>query len=109
MSNEEIVRAEDVAAVTASVVRTRRRVLAAAVVTPLLAALLAGLLAYRLTSLGVSASVFLAVGFVLLGVPVFVHWWRHYQSILGQLAALDRRVSGGETVHSSQVAFHSYR
>ena len=109
MDNDDIVQIQDVAAVRASVLRTRRKALAAAVVTPVLAALLVFLLAHHLTSLGTAASFVLAAAFLLLGAPVFIHWLRHYQSVLGQLEALDRRVSSGETVYGSQVAFHSYR
>ena len=109
MDNDDIVRKEDVAAARASVVLIRRKVLAAAIVTPLLAGLAVLLIAYYFTSLGSVASLFLASIFVALGAPVFLHWWRHYQSILHQLATLDQRVSAGETVLSSQTAFHSYR
>jgi len=109
MNNDDIVQIQDVAAVRASVLQARRKVLAAAVATPLLAALLVFFIAYFLSSLGSSASLFLAASFVLLGVPVFIHWQRHYRSVLRQLDALDHRVSSGETVYGSQVAFHSYR
>src|SRR5690554_4142589 len=109
MDNDDIVQIQDVADVRASVLRTRRRVLAAAVATPVLVALLVFLVAYYFTSLGTAASFVLAAAFLLLGVPVFIHWLRHYQSVLGQLEALDHRVSGGETVYGSQVAFHSFR
>lgn len=109
MDNDDIVLIQDVAAARTSVLKTRHKVLAAAVITPILAALLVFLLAHYFASLGAAASLVLAAAFVFLGVPVFIHWLRHYQSILGQLDALDRRVSSGETVHGSQVAFHSYR
>jgi len=109
MDNDDIVQIQDVAAVRASVLQTRRKVLIAAVATPLLAALTVFLIAYQLSSLGSAASLLLAGIFLLLGIPVLIHWLRHYQSILRQLDALDRRVSSGETVYSSQVAFHSYR
>lgn len=109
MGNDDIVQVQDVAAVRAFVLRTRRKVLVTAVATPLLAALLFLFISYYFSSLGSSASLFLAAIFALLGVPVFIHWHRHYQSILRQLDSLDRRVSSGETVYGSQVAFHSYR
>ena len=109
MDNDDIVQIQDVAAARALVLKSRHKVLAAAVIIPVLAALLVFLLVHYFTSLGSAASLALAAAFMFLGVPVFIHWLRHYQSILGQLDALDRRVSGGETVYGSQVAFHSYR
>jgi Flp pilus assembly protein TadB len=109
MDNDDIVQTQDVAVVRASVLRTRRKALAAAVATPVLAALLIFLLAHYFTSLGTTASLALAAVFLLLGVPVLIHWMRHYQSVLEQLEALDHRVLSGETVYGSQVAFHSYR
>lgn len=109
MDNDDIVHIQDVAAVRASVLRTRRKVLATAVITPLLVAFLAFLAVHHLTSLGAAASLVLAAVFLLFGIPVFIHWLRHYQIILRQLDALDHCVSSGETVYGSQVAFHSYR
>ena len=109
MDNDDILQAEDVATARASVVQTRRKVLVAAVVTPLLIAILVFLAAHYLTSLGAAASLFPAAAPVLLGIPAFIHWLRHYQSILRQLDALDHRVSSGETLYGSQVVFHSYR
>ncbi|OOG61640.1 hypothetical protein B0E46_16975 [Rhodanobacter sp. B04] len=109
MQNDDIVRIKDLFAVRASVLRARRRVLVTAFVTPLLCVLLILLLLYRFTSLGTTASLVLTSVFILGGVAVFAHWQRHYQSILQQLDALDRKVSGGEIVYASQVAFHSYR
>ena len=109
MDNDDIGQIQDVAAARASVLKTRHKVLAAAVITPFLAALLVFLIAHYFASLGGAVSLVLATAFVFLGVPVFIHWLRHYQSILKQLHALDRRVSSGETVYGSEVAFHSYR
>jgi len=109
MDNDDIVQAQDVASVRASVLQARRKVLATAVATPLIAALLVFFTSYCMSSLGSSVSLFFATIFALLGVPVFIHWQRHYQSILRQLDVLDRRVSSGETVYGSQVAFNSYR
>jgi hypothetical protein len=109
MDNDDIVQIQDVAAARASVLRTRRKVLVTAAITPLLVAFLAFLAVHYLTSLGAVASLFLAAVLVLLGIPVFIHWLRHYQSILRQLDALEHRVSNGETVYGCGVAFHSYR
>lgn len=109
MQNDDIVRIKDLFAVRASVLRARRRVLVTAFVTPLLCTLLLLLLLYRFTSLGGTASLVLISVFVIGGIAVFVHWQRHYRSVLQQLDALDRKVSGGEVVYASQVAFHSYR
>jgi len=109
MDNDNVLRPEDVADVRAAVLKTRRRVLGLATVTPIMAALLVWLLVYYLKLHDVAASTFVAAIFLLLGVPVFVHWWRHYRSILGQLDLVARRVTSGETVYGSPVAFHSYR
>lgn len=109
MDNDDIVQIQDVAAARASVLRARRKVLATAVITPLLVALLVFLATHCLTSLGTTASLLLASMFVLFGIPVFIHWLRHYRSILRQLDGLDHRVSSGETVYGSQATFHSYR
>ena len=108
MSNDDVVRAEDLAVVRAEVVRARRKVMIAAVVTPLAAALVAGFLVYYLLFQDLAVSGLFAGVFVLLGVPVLIHWWRHYRNIFRQLDLLDQRVRSGETVYGSQVAFHSY-
>ena len=109
MDNNDIVQIQDVAAARALVLLARRKVLATAVIAPLLVAFLVFLAVRYLTSLGAAASFILAAIFVLLGIPVLIHWLRHYQSILRQLDVLDHRVSRGETVYGSQMAFHSYR
>jgi len=109
MDNDDILRAEDVADVRVAVLKARRRVLVVAAATPILAALLVGLVVYYLKLHSVAASTFVAAIFLLLGVPVFVHWLRHYRSILGQLDLVAKRVASGETVYGSKVAFHSYR
>jgi len=109
MDNDDVLRAEDVADVRAAVLKTRRRVLGLAAVTPILAALLVWLAVYYLKLHNVAASTFVAAIFLLLGVLVFVHWWRHYRSILRQLDLVAQRVASGETVYGSKVAFHSYR
>jgi hypothetical protein len=108
MSNDDVVCAEDLEVVRAKVVRTRRKVMIAAVVTPLAAAPFAGFFVYYLMFQDLAVSGLVAGVFVLLGVPVLIHWWRHYRSIFLQLDLLDQRVRSGETVYGSQVAFHSY-
>jgi len=109
MENDDILRIEDVADARAAVLKIRRRVLGAAVVTPVLAAAAVWLLVYYLKTHNAAASTFVAAIFLLLGVPVFVHWWRHYRSILWQVDLVAQRVAGGEIVYGSKVAFHSYR
>jgi len=109
MNNDDVVRTEDLAAVRAIVGRLRRRVMIAAALTPIVAGLAVALTIYflKVPSLAVSG---LIVGiFVLLGTPVLVHWRRHYRIIFKQLDTLEQRVSRGEIVHGSDVAFHSYR
>lgn len=109
MDNDDIVRPEDVAEVRARVLKVRRRVLGAATVTPIVAAIFVGLLAYHFKFHNIAVSTFISSIFLLLGVPVFLHWWRHYRSILGQLDLVAQRIASGETVYGSKVAFHSYR
>ena len=109
MDNDDVLRPEDVADVRAAVLKTRLRVLGMATVTPIVAAIFVWLLVYYLKFHDIAASTFVAALFLLLGVPVFVHWWRHYRSILGQLDHVAQRVASGETVYGSAVAFHSYR
>ena len=109
MDNDDILRVEDVADARAAVLKIRRRVLVTAVVTPILAAVLVWLLVYYLKLHNVATSTFVAAIFLMLGVPVFFHWWRHYRSILLQLDLVAQRVASGETVYGSKVAFHSYR
>ena len=108
MDHDDVLRVEDVAQVRSVVVKTRRRVLFVATVTPIISAVLAGFLAnLRLHSFWASA--FVGAVFLLIGVPIFVHWWRHYRSILSQLDAVAHRVERGQTVRGSAVAFHSHR
>ena len=109
MDNDDIVRPEDIAEVRSKVLKIRRRVLCAATVTPFMAAIFVGLLAYHLKFHNLAVSTFIASIFLLLGVPVFLRWWRHYRSILVQLDLVAKRVASGETVYGSKVAFHSYR
>ena len=109
MDNDDVLRAEDLIDARAAVLKTRRRVLGVAAVTPLLAALFVWSFSYYLKLYNVAASTFVAAIFLLLGMLVFVHWWRRYRSILRQLDVIDQRVASGEIVHGSKVAFHSPR
>lgn len=109
MDNDDVLRVQDVADVRAEVLKTRRRVLVVAAVTPILAAILVALAIYYLKLHNVAASMFVALIFLLLGAPVFVHWWRHYRSILRQLDLVAERIASGEAVHGSKMAFHPYR
>ena len=109
MSNDDVIRAEDLATVRVVVSRLRRRVMIAAVLTPIVAGLTVALIIYylKVPSLAVSG---LIVGiFVLLGVPVLIHWRRHYRIIFKQLDILEQRINRGEIVYGSEVEFHSYR
>ena len=109
MSNDDVVRAEDLAAIRAIVGRARRRVMIAAVLTPIVAGLTVALIIYYLKAPSLAVSGLILGIFVLLGVPVLIHWRRHYRIIFKQLDALEHRVSGGEIVYGSEVEFHSYR
>ena len=109
MDNDDVLRVDDVAQVRMAVVKVRRRVLLLATATPVASAVVVGCLAnLKLHSVGASSFVGLVFCFGV-GVPVFLHWWRHYRSILAQLDAVERRVASGETVYGLGVAFHSYR
>ena len=109
MDSDDILTIEDVADARAAILSSRRRVLGAAIITSALAAALVWLLVYYLKLHNVAASTFVAAIFLVFGAAVFVHWWRHYRSILLQLEVVAQRVAGGETVLGSKVAFHSYR
>ena len=109
MDKNDVLRPEDVADVRAVVLKTRRRVLGVATATPIIAAIVVWLLVYFLKFPNIAASTSIAAIFLLLGVPVVVHWWRHYQSILRQLDVIAQRLASGETIYGSTVAFHSYR
>ena len=109
MHNDDVLRVEDVAEARAAVLKSRYRVLVMAIVTPILAAAFVWILVYYLKFDNASGSTLVAAIFLLLGVPVFVHWWRHYNSMLTQLDLVAQRVASGETVYGSKVAFHSYR
>ncbi|HPN78824.1 hypothetical protein [Dokdonella sp.] len=109
MDNDDVLKSKDIVVVREWVVKERRRVLSAAAITPIFASLFVWLLVYYLKSHNASMSTLGAIAFLLLGVPVFVHWWRHYRSILRQLDLIAQRVASGETVYGSKVEFHSYR
>ncbi|WP_313419096.1 hypothetical protein [Stenotrophomonas sp.] len=54
----------------------------------------------------VSAAIFLAVvSYVLFGLPLLVHWVRHWRRIYQRLADVELRVQAGEVVYGSQVKF----
>lgn len=108
MDGDDVLRVEDVAEVRAAVIKTRRKVLLLATITPVVSAVLVGwLVNLKLHDVGASALVGSSI--LVVGVPLFVHLWRHYRSILAQLDVVARRIASGETVLGSKVAFHSYR
>ena len=69
MDNNDIVQIQDVAAVRTSVLQNRRKVLAVALATPVLATLLAFPFIYYFTALGAVASLVLATVFFCLAFP----------------------------------------
>jgi hypothetical protein len=107
--SDDVILEKDILAAKSAVVKIRRKVLAAALLVPVLAGLVAGCLAYYLKLQNVTAAALVAAIFVVLGVPVYLHWRRHYRGVLQQLDVLGQRVRNGEVLHASQVAFHSYR
>ncbi|WP_132982889.1 hypothetical protein [Thermomonas haemolytica] len=105
MDNDDILRAEDIADARVTVLKIRRKVLGLTAATSVLAAVAVGIAVYYLKLHNVAASTFVGAIFLMLGVPTFVHWWRHYRSILEQLDLVAQRVARGELVYGSQVAF----
>ena len=54
----------------------------------------------------VSAAIFLAaVTYLLFGLPLLVHWVRHWRRIYQRLEDVELRVQAGEVVYGSQVQF----
>ena len=109
MDNDDVLRSEDVAYVRIAVLQIRRRVLLGTAASSLVATVVIGLAAYYFKFNSVSASIFVASVFLVLGALVVIRWWRHYRSILGQIDIIAERVASGETVYGSKVAIHSYR
>jgi len=109
MDIDDVLRSEDVAYVRIAVLQIRRRVLLGTAAASLVAAVVIGLAAYYFKFNSVSASIYVAAVFLLLGALVVIHWWRHYRRVLGQIDIIAQRVASGETVYGSKVAIHSYR
>lgn len=54
----------------------------------------------------VSAAAFLAAAtYLLFGLPLLVHWVRHWRKIHRRLAEVEQRIRAGEVVYGSQVQF----
>jgi len=54
----------------------------------------------------ISAAIFLAsVTYLLFGLPLLVHWVRHWRRIYQRLTDVELRVQAGEVVYGSQVQF----
>ena len=54
----------------------------------------------------VSAAVFLAAAtYLLFGLPLLVHWVRHWRRINQRLSDVELRIRAGEVVYGSQVHF----
>ncbi|GAB2666706.1 hypothetical protein GCM10027193_21000 [Arenimonas aestuarii] len=99
--DDQFLSSRDIEVVRASVKRTRRQVLGAALATPLAAAGVMYLLVARQGS--TSAALFVAAVFLGLGVPVFVGWWRRYRRVLGEIEQVEMRIRGGEEVRPSSL------
>ena len=53
------------------------------------------------------ASVFLAAAaYVIFGLPLLLHWVRHWRKIRQRLANVELQIRAGEMVYGSQVQFH---
>jgi hypothetical protein len=110
MEDDDIVQLEDLATVRAITSRAARRTLiVAALIGPAAGLLVFGLVYALYGSERLDVAYLIGGLFSLLGIPQFVHWFRHYRSIAQQLDAVERRVKNGERIYGSQVGFHSYR
>lgn len=105
MDNDDILRPGDVIDARASVLRTRRKVLIAAIIAPLVASLVVFVVLHHLLSRGIAVSGAFVIGFVLTGALSFLHWLRHYRRILRTLDDIERRVAAGEVILGSEVGF----
>jgi uncharacterized protein involved in cysteine biosynthesis len=110
MNEEDRVCQEDLDATQAAVRRMYHRSMAAAVLGGLLFSVICALLTYFVPA-GRSLNAAAVVGlltWLLFGIPLAMHWRRHYRSIFRQLAQLQQRVLAGEVVNGSQVGFHRH-
>jgi hypothetical protein len=108
MNQEDRVFEEDLDATQAVVRRMYHRSMTAAVLGGLVFAVVCGLIMYFLVASG-SLAWAVTVGlltWLVFGIPLALHWWRHYKFIFLQLAQVRQRVLAGEAVYGSQVSFH---
>ena len=106
MESPDRVTLQDVKDVRVVVARMRRRsLLAAGLGGPIFSALVAATWLWLHPS-EFSAALFLAlITYVLGGLPLLVHWIRHWRKIERQLSKVADRVQAGEVVYGSQVQF----
>ena len=99
---------DDVVTSRALVRRLRRRATLAAAFAGLLFSSVCAATMYFLGKPPFDAVVSLFVGvftFLIFGLPLTVHWWRHWRFIFDRLDLVEQRVKSGEVVYGSQVSF----
>ena len=110
MSQDDRICQEDLDATQAVVRRMYQTAMTAAVLGGLLFAVLCGLAKYFVSA---DRSLFAALvvglfGWLFFGVPLALHYWRHYRSIFQQLTQLRQRILAGDVVYGSQFTFHRH-
>jgi membrane protease YdiL (CAAX protease family) len=97
---------EDLEAVGIAVARMRRRSLLAAALGGVVFSVVVFLLWLWLHPRELQAAAFLALAtYICFGLPLFVHWLRHWRKIERKLSDVTDRVKAGEIVYGSQVSF----
>jgi hypothetical protein len=109
MSIDDVVQVQDVIAARTKVMAERRKVLATSVIAAAAAVFVAFVATYEFSGSNALLSAFIAILFLAQGMFVFGHWMRHYQNIFKQLAAVEERVSSGETIYGSQLIFRPFQ
>ena len=106
MDSSDRVSLEDLAEVRQVVSVMRRRSLVAAAAGGLIFSALAVAAWLWLHPGELSAAAFLAVAtYLLFGLPLLVHWVRHWRKIRRRLAEVELQARAGEVVYGSQVQF----
>ena len=106
MDSSDRITLQDLKETRRVVARMRMRsVLAAGAGGILFSVLLAMLLLWR-NPLESDAAVLVAgLSWLLFGLPLLVHWLRHWRKIQSRLRAVEEQVKSGEVVYGSQVQF----
>jgi hypothetical protein len=106
MDNSDRVTLGDLEQVRDVVGRMRRRsVLAAALGGPFFSAVVAIASLWQHPTEIAVAIVLAAATYLLLGIPLLIHWVRHWRKIARRLSQIEAQVRAGEVVYGSQVQF----